>query len=762
MDKLKTLFDRQAGTPKPAAKDAAIGAAMAAFDEEHDKKHEGARQGSRLMDRLTGAADAARATLLGRRPMKMSHVLAGSVSVLVLSLAVLNTSQFQTPGGPETGASKPDDARLGSGKDLDKGEAKLEEPARSSGQASSADPAEAQTQTSGAKPTGRQNAAPDATYADDKNAPSSVVVDGLAGALTGPVTPSDNAAIASNEKARRSDGQYRAEREKDAVRGLGIVRNKPGQTKTENGRPLTKQRLAAKVAEAESFEQSQFGNRVAGIVAPAPVGGDEIGRPEYRDQGRDKFETVKPNPVKVTTEEPVSTFSIDVDTASYSFMRAAINDGVLPQKDAVRVEELINYFPYDYEGPDSREAPFKASVSVFDTPWNAETKLMHVGIKGYQIDMAEAPRANLVFLLDTSGSMNAANKLPLLINSMKLLLDSLTPDDTVSIVTYAGSAGTVLAPTKVAEKGKIVAALERLHSGGSTAGAEGVRQAYRLAEQNFDENGVNRVILATDGDFNVGITNPDELKSFIERKRKTGIFLSVLGFGMGNYNDQLMQTLAQNGNGAAAYIDTLSEARKVLVEEAGSTLFPIAKDVKIQMEFNPQTVSEYRLIGYETRLLNREDFNNDKIDAGEIGAGHSVTAIYELTLKNSPARLVDSLRYQSETTIADDPKSSEYGFLKIRYKLPSEDTSKLITEAIAPDTHEADGRAPREARFAAAVAAFGQILRGGRYTGDFSPDDVIDLAQSAKGDDHFGYRAEFINLVRLAKSSAAMEQLKRQ
>jgi Ca-activated chloride channel family protein len=763
MDKLKTLFDRQAAAaPKRA--------------EEHDKKHEAARQGSRLMDRLTGAADAARATLLGRRPMKMSHVLAGSVSVLVLSLAVLNVSQFQTPGGQETGAvkpagkpaAKPDDTRLGSGLKSNKGEAKLEEPAKSSGQAGPARPFERQLQTLWAAPSGGQRAdfaAPNVVSRDDKNAPSSVVVDGLAGALTGPVAPSDFAAIASNEEARRTVGQFRADLERDAVRRqgyMGVTRGKPGQDKAENGRALTKQRLAGKVAEAESFEQSQFGNRVSGFVAPAPVGGDEIQRREYRDQGRDKFETVKPNPVKVTTEEPVSTFSIDVDTASYSFMRAAINKGVLPQKDAVRVEELINYFPYDYEGPGTREEPFKASVSVFDTPWNADTKLMHVGIKGYQIDTAEAPRANLVFLLDTSGSMNAANKLPLLINSMKLLLEALKPDDTVSIVTYAGSAGTVLTPTKAAEKGKIVAALEQLHSGGSTAGAEGVRQAYRLAERNFDKNGVNRVILATDGDFNVGITNPDELKSFIERKRKTGIFLSVLGFGMGNYNDQLMQTLAQNGNGAAAYIDTLSEARKVLVEEAGSTLFPIAKDVKIQMEFNPQTVSEYRLIGYETRLLNREDFNNDKIDAGEIGAGHSVTAIYELTLKNSPARLVDGLRYQSETTIADDPKSAEYGFLKIRYKLPSEDTSKLITEAIAPDTHESDGDAPREARFAAAVAAFGQILRGGRYTGDFNPDDVIGLAQSAKGEDRFGYRAEFINLVRLAKSAAAMEQLKRQ
>ena len=766
MDRLKAMFDQLAATPpKPAAKDAAIDAAMAAFDEEHEHKSDEVRQGSRLMDRLTGAADAARATLFGRRPMKMSHVLAGSVSVLVLSLAVLNVSQFQTPGTLDPDAvkpaAKPDDLRLRSGKD----EAKLVEPAKSSGQAGPARPVETQAQTPSAEPTGRQNAAsnaaPNVVLRDDKNASSSVVVDGLAGALTESVAPSDHAAVASNEEARRSDDQSGAYRERDLARGLGITGGKPGQNKSETGNVRTKQRLTAKVGEAESFEQSQFGNRVAGFVAPAPiVGGDEIQRREYRDQGRDKFQKVKPNPVKVTAEESVSTFSIDVDTASYSFMRAAINNGVLPQKDAVRVEELINYFPYDYEGPDSREAPFKATVSVFDTPWNARTKLMHVGIKGYQIDAAETPRANLVFLIDRSGSMNAANKLPLLINSMKLLLDSLKPDDTVSIVTYAGGAGTVLAPTKVADKGKIVAALESLHAGGSTAGAEGVRQAYRLAEQNFDKNGVNRVILATDGDFNVGITNPDELKSFIERKRKTGVFLSVLGFGMGNYNDQLMQTLAQNGNGAAAYIDTLSEARKVLVEEAGSTLFPIAKDVKIQMEFNPQTVSEYRLIGYETRLLNREDFNNDKIDAGEIGAGHSVTAIYELTLKNSPARLVDSLRYQNKTTISEDPKSSEYGFLKIRYKLPSEDTSKLITEAIAPDTHEADG-APREARFAAAVAAFGQILRGGRYTGDFHPDDVIDLAQSAKGEDRFGYRAEFINLVRLAKSAALMEQLKR-
>jgi Ca-activated chloride channel family protein len=387
---------------------------------------------------------------------------------------------------------------------------------------------------------------------------------------------------------------------------------------------------------------------------------------------------------------------------------------------------------------------------------------MHIGIKGYAPPKTERPRANLVFLIDTSGSMNAPNKLPLVQNSLKMLLSSLEPDDTVAIVVYAGSAGTVLEPTKVSDKGKIMAALDNLYAGGSTAGAEGIRQAYQLAEQNFDRNGVNRVILATDGDFNVGITDVEELKSFVERKRQTGVSLSVLGFGMGNYNDELMQILAQNGNGNAAYIDSLSEARKVLVEEAGSTLFTIAKDVKLQVEFNPGTVAEYRLIGYETRLLNREDFNNDKVDAGEIGAGHTVTAIYEITPKGSDGRLVDDLRYGAAPQ-QPGSQSGEYAFLKIRYKLPDSDTSKLITTPITTAEESASiDAAPQEARFATAVAAFGQLLRGGRYTGHYSYDEVVALAQAAKGTDEFGYRSEFVNLVRLAKSAAAMEPLKRQ
>ncbi|MFC1516842.1 VWA domain-containing protein, partial [Thermodesulfobacteriota bacterium] len=355
----------------------------------------------------------------------------------------------------------------------------------------------------------------------------------------------------------------------------------------------------------------------------SPMKNEWVGLEDQTYVGRDRFETITVNPIKLVSEAPVSTFSIDVDTASYAFVRRALNSGVLPQKNAVRVEELINYFDYDYPLPDDRAMPFKSFVALLPTPWNPDTKLMHIGIKGIDIIPEKRPRTNLVFLIDVSGSMQSRDKLPLLKNAFRMLVDTLDAEDIVSMVVYAGAAGTVLEPTKVKEKGKIIAALDRLRAGGSTAGGEGIRQAYALAKANFDPEGVNRVILATDGDFNVGIRNPEELKGFVERKRKTGIFLSVLGFGQGNYNDALMQKLAQNGNGNAAYIDTLSEARKVLVDEAHSTLFTIAKDVKIQVEFNPARVAEYRLIGYETRMLRREDFNNDRVDAGDIGSGHS-------------------------------------------------------------------------------------------------------------------------------------------
>jgi len=475
------------------------------------------------------------------------------------------------------------------------------------------------------------------------------------------------------------------------------------------------------------------------------------------EQGRDRFEQTPPNPVKSVSSEPVSTFSIDVDTAAYAFARRALYAGRLPQKDAVRPEEMINYFPYGYPLPEDRTAPFRPTVTVLPSPWNPSNKLVHIGIKGYDIAQTERPRTNLVLLIDTSGSMAPDNRLPLLKNAFRMFVDTLLPSDTVGIVTYAGQAQVALEPTKIAEKHKIVDAIDRLQAGGSTAGAAGIQQAYRMAEAGFDRVAVNRVVLATDGDFNVGVTSQAELKGFIERKRETGIYLSILGVGYDNYNDALMQALAQNGNGVAAYIDTLNEARKVLVDEALSSLFPIAKDVKLQVEFNPAQVAEYRLIGYETRLLRREDFSNDKVDAGDIGSGHAVTAIYEITPVDGP-KIVDDLRYArpaaAPVAAMPDGKGAEYAFLKIRYKLPNEETSHLIDLPITRAVEKsAIGEASTDVRFSIAVAAFAQLLRGEPHLKSFGYDEVVALATGAKGDDPFSYRAEFVTLARLAKTA---------
>lgn len=491
------------------------------------------------------------------------------------------------------------------------------------------------------------------------------------------------------------------------------------------------------------------------IVEPMPV-------PGYQDEGRDKFKDVEQSVVKDVKTEPVSTFSIDVDTASYSFTRRQISAGVLPQKDAVRIEELVNYFDYAYPKPASRDEPFKANVTLLPSPWHEGRQLMHIGIQGYEVEQVAKPHSNLVFLLDTSGSMQSPDKLPLVQKSMKMLLGTLQPEDTISIVTYAGSAGTVLQPTKASNTSAIMGAIDNLFAGGGTAGAEGLQQAYTLAEQTFVKGGVNRVILATDGDFNIGITEPDELKSFIERKRETGIFLSVLGFGQGNLNDALMQELAQNGNGVAAYIDSVNEAQKVLVEQAGAMLFPIAKDVKIQVDFNPTTVSEYRLIGYETRALNREDFNNDKVDAGDIGSGHRVTAIYEITPVGT-TRAIDASRYDDKPPAGtamtpENDKNAELAFVKIRYKLPEENTSKLITQPVTNANALANAPAglQQEVNWSVAVATFGELLKGGKYSGKLTYDDVINMAQPNKGADPYNYRGEFIQLVRQAKTAQAM------
>ena len=468
---------------------------------------------------------------------------------------------------------------------------------------------------------------------------------------------------------------------------------------------------------------------------------DALIRPESNTEA---YAHAEPNSLKVTAEDPVSTFSIDVDTASYAVVRSSLIGGVMPPHEAVRIEEMINYFPYDYAAPAEGDAPFRSTVSVTDTPWNPDTQLVHIGIQGELPAVEDRPPLNLVFLIDTSGSMEHPDKLPLLKQSLALMLSKLSAQDQVSIVTYAGSAGQVLEPTSAAERDTILGALDNLSAGGNTAGQDGLQQAYAVAEGMTEEGEVSRVILATDGDFNVGISDPEELERYIAGKRESGTYLSVLGFGRGNLDDAVMQSLAQNGNGQAAYIDTLSEAQKVLVDQFTGALYPIADDVKIQVEFNPGVVAEYRLIGYETRALNRDDFNNDAVDAGDIGAGHSVTAIYEVTLVDSEGRLTDPLRYGAVET---QSTSEELGYLKLRYKAPGEETSQLIETPIV-----AGGETSDDMRFAAAIAGFGQILQDSPYLNGWSYDDAIALANSAKGEDAYGYRAEAVRLMRLAQS----------
>lgn len=487
----------------------------------------------------------------------------------------------------------------------------------------------------------------------------------------------------------------------------------------------------------------------SGIVAsepnvPASADGDTRNLRFFPEQDTEAFANAETNPLKVTADEPVSTFSIDVDTASYPIVRSSLMDGYMPPRDAVRVEELVNYFPYSYPAPEGA-APFRPSITVMPTPWNAGTRLVHIGLQGALPMIEDRPALNLVFLVDTSGSMHDADKLPLLKQSLRLMLSELRPEDQVSIVTYAGSAGQVLEPTAGSERAKILHALDRLEAGGSTAGQEGLHQAYQVAESMAANGEVTRVILATDGDFNVGLSDPEELKDYIADKRDSGTYLSVLGFGRGNLDDATMQALAQNGNGQAAYIDTLGEARKVLVDQLTGALFPIANDVKIQVEFNPAKIAEYRLIGYETRALRREDFTNDAVDAGDVGAGHSVTAIYEVTLVGTDAIRNAPLRYGSESPAAG---SSELGYLKLRYKAPGDSRSQLIEQPI----FAGQGVADDDVLFSAAIAGFGQLLRGDAYLAGWTYEDAIALGTASRATDPFGYRAEAVTLMRLAQS----------
>jgi len=486
-----------------------------------------------------------------------------------------------------------------------------------------------------------------------------------------------------------------------------------------------------------------FGSRIAAEAAGVGI------HPQHPPLDRENYAHYDDNPIRRVAEHPVSTFSIDVDTGSYANLRRMLREGRLPPADAVRVEELINYFGYDYPIPDSNGQPFSVTVEQAVTPWNPNTRLLQIGIQGYRPDPASIPAANLVFLVDVSGSMNSSNKLPLLVNSLKMLTRQLDADDRVAIVVYAGASGVVLESTPGDQHASIAGALDRLSAGGSTHGAAGIELAYAQAQQGFIEDGINRVILATDGDFNVGTVSFEALKDMVEHRRQGGIELTTLGFGAGNYNDHLMEQLADAGNGNHAYIDTLNEARKVLVDELTSTLFTIARDVKIQLEFNPAVVAEYRLIGYENRMLQREDFNNDAVDAGDIGAGHTVTALYEIALLASGGQRIDPLRYGADTPVAaGDISAPELGFLKLRFKRPDEQHSRLIEQ---PIDRRADATASDRLAFAAAVAAFGQHLRGGRYLEGYGLDRIHALASISKGADPFGYRGEFLQLVRLAE-----------
>lgn len=522
--------------------------------------------------------------------------------------------------------------------------------------------------------------------------------------------------------------------------------HKHGQARTRPTRSesmLRGVRPAIAPASAEANTIPATGSRLVAVDALAGI------RAPDRFVDRENYAHFDDNPVKRVAEHPVSTFSIDVDTGSYANVRRMLREGRLPPHDAVRVEEMINYFAYDYPVPDSLETPFSVNFEQAATPWNPNTRLLQIGLQGYRPDPAGIPAANLVFLVDVSGSMDSPDKLPLVVSSLKMLTGELDADDRIAIVVYAGATGVVLESTPGDRHATILAALDRLGAGGSTNGGAGIELAYAQARQGFIEGGVNRVILATDGDFNVGTVSFDALIDLVERQRETGIALTTLGFGSGNYNDQLMEQLADAGNGNHAYIDTLSEARKVLVEELSSTMLTIAQDVKIQVEFNPAVVAEYRLIGYENRALKREDFNNDQVDAGDIGAGHTVTALYELALVGSGGERVVPLRYSKSpraTTI--DGSSRELGFLRLRYKRPGESQSRLIEQPIGNRGAEA---ASGELAFAAAVAAFGQHLRGAKYLEGFGLEEIHALAGASRGADPFGYRGEFLQLVRLAE-----------
>ncbi|WP_284163693.1 VWA domain-containing protein [Frigidibacter sp. SD6-1] len=689
LDDLRKALRAVAPAPDPAAKAAALARAMEAFDANAAQAREAARQESADQPRPTSDRPRRAGFLTGVRKMlsKLTSrpMLAATASVAAICVGVVITQPgiWQRPDIADTGR-KP-----------------------AAEQAPSSQSAAVAADTQIAPPPADDRARQTAVTTAEAPAPEADAPLAAPPALIDQVA--DEPAVVAEEEM---SGDAQAE---------GLARMPKSAEADPNGMTAY-------------FEAAPASNALSDAAAPSP------------EPNTETFSNDTPNPVKIVAEEPVSTFSTDVDTASWSVVRSSVMNGYLPPAEAVRIEEMVNYFPYSYPAPEAGGAPFLTEVSLFQTPWNKDTQLLRIGLQGRLPAIEERPALDLVFLIDTSGSMEDANKLPLLIQSFRLMLGQLRPEDRVAIVTYAGSAGLVLEPTEAKDRAKIEAALGRLGAGGSTAGAEGLELAYQTAESMKGEGRIGRILLATDGDFNVGVSDPEGLESYVARKRESGTYLSVLGFGRGNLDDATMQSLAQNGNGTAAYIDTLAEAQKVLVDQLTGALFPIADDVKVQVEFNPAAVAEYRLIGYETRALAREDFNNDKVDAGEIGAGLQVTAFYEVTPVGSPARLSDPLRYGAQPDFEGD--IAELGFLKLRYKDPGETLSKLIEQPIPPIPGEAD----EDARFAAAIAGMGQLLSEPKYLGGWGWDDAIALANGAKGADPYGYRAGAVQIMRLAQS----------
>ncbi len=532
-----------------------------------------------------------------------------------------------------------------------------------------------------------------------------------------------------------------------------------------SGRLIIDVVMTGSIAELEEVEVKAYGSRkgvptsavqrLSGNVSGISVRNADASYPAYSYQPQfntEGYSTIHENGYKDVVKQPLSTFSIDVDNASYSNVRRFINQGQLPPVDAVRIEEMINYFSYDYPEPEGKH-PFSVTTELSLCPWNHDHQLLHIGLKGKSMDKEELPPSNLVFLLDVSGSMNSPNKLPLLKSAFGLLVNELRASDKVAIVVYAGAAGTVLESTPGNKKEKIMAAIDNLQAGGSTAGGQGLKLAYKIASENFAEDGNNRIILATDGDFNVGVSSNAEMERLVENERGRGIYMTVLGFGMGNYKDDKMETIADKGNGNYAYIDNIQEARKVMVSEFAGTLYTIAKDVKFQLEFNPKRVKAYRLVGYENRLLNDEDFNDDKKDAGEMGAGHTVTALYELIPAGAmeETHKIDPLKYQENREISGANPSAELLTIKLRYKKPDGNSSILMEKPVQGRIEDGDGVSDNF-RFSAAVAEFGMILRNSEFKANANLNQVTELAHSGRGSDSEGYRSEFIRLVKTAGS----------